>query len=174
MIKSQKTIIGRVAKADFPADSIFDVPVKIDTGADSSAIWATNIYIGDDQRLRYTLFSPQSKHYTGKENVRKNYVPKVIRTASGHAQVRYSVKLSISLEGRRVVGTFTLADRSKNTYPVLVGCKLLNNKFIVDVSKGEYLKKSNMHTDLQQEFESDPRAFFEKYHRNNERGDLDR
>ena len=173
MNKSQKTIIGRVAKADFPSDGVFDVPVKIDTGADMSAIWATDIYVDDNHHLHYTLFAPGSDFYTGKEQVRKVFAPRVIRTASGHAQIRYSIDLSIVLGGRKVKGTFTLADRSKNSYPVLVGCKLLNRKFLVDVSRGKPLRKKASREHFKEEFQADPQKFYEKYHQDNERGDIE-
>ena len=36
----------------------------------------------------------------------------------------------------QAVATFTLADRSTQVYPVLIGRATLNGKFIVDVQKG--------------------------------------
>jgi hypothetical protein len=53
--------------------------------------------------------------------------------------MRYVVKLQLKLGGKTIVGTFTLSDRSKKTYPILIGRKLLNRKFLVDVSKGSPL-----------------------------------
>lgn len=173
MALSHKTIIGRVAIADFPTDKISGVPVKIDTGADSSSIWATSIHIDDKHRLCFSLFSPDSPFYTGKVHKKTNYTPKMIRVASGHMQIRYSVKLSIKLDGRRILGTFTLADRSKNSYPVLVGCRLLKNKFLVDVAMGNLVSSRHKSVVLQKEFRRDPKAFFDKYHLDNERGDVD-
>lgn len=168
----EKTLVGRTSTADFPAEAIRGVPAKIDTGADSSSIWASDIKIGDDKKLRFKLFAPGSKHYTGKTHVRKIYRPIVVRVASGHAQVRYKVKLSIVVGGRRVKGTFTLSDRSKNTYPILIGCSLLNKKFIVDVSLNKPPRKHHSH-DIYGEFKSDPKTFYEKYHQDNERGDVE-
>ena len=36
------------------------VPAKIDTGADASAIWASNFQITDDHKLQFTLFDEGS------------------------------------------------------------------------------------------------------------------
>jgi hypothetical protein len=55
--------------------------------------------------------------------------------------MRYVVKLQLKLDDKTIVGTFTLSDRSKKTYPILIGRKLLNRKFLVDVSKGTPLKE---------------------------------
>ena len=78
--------------------------------------------------------------------------------------------LTIILGGKKIRGTFTLADRSKNKYPALIGCKILNKKFLVDVSKG--FIRENRSDDLTQELKLDPKAFFEKYYHNNPRGDI--
>ena len=50
---SQKDIIGRETRIDF-GRSIQGVPAKIDTGADSSAIWASDIHI--DNKYCSALF----------------------------------------------------------------------------------------------------------------------
>lgn len=173
MVVKQKTIIGRVATGDFPADGSSHIPVKIDTGADSSSVWASQISIDAEGVLRFVLFDEQSPHYTGKKHVTRHYTARLIRSSNGLTQVRYSVKLAIVLEGRTLRGTFTLADRSLNNYPVLVGCRLLKNKFLVDVAKGKVIPSTHAHLNLQGELQDDPRAFYEKYHLNNERGDIE-
>ena len=51
------------------------------------------------------------------------------------------VKMQIVIRGRRIMATFTLADRSTQVYPVLIGRATLNGKFIVDVQKGSPLRE---------------------------------
>lgn len=174
MVTQEKTIIGRTSKASFPEEAIRGVPVKIDTGADSSSIWASEIHIDDEFTLHFKLFAVGSPYYSGKEHITKAYKVRLVRSSNGTEQIRYSVKLTVTLGGRKVRGSFTLSDRSKNTYPVLVGCKLLYRKFLVDVSRGtirteDQKIKSNT---LNQELSKDPKAFFEKYHLGNQRGDI--
>jgi hypothetical protein len=170
-----KTIIGRTATAAFPAEGTFDVPVKIDTGADSSAIWASELDIDDDNILHFVLFDSTSPYYSGKVHSTKHFSAHLIRSSNGLAQVRYRVELSIVLAGRKIRGSFTLADRSQNAYPVLVGCKLLNNKFLVDVSlKSNITPPNEPHPTglFDEELRKNPKAFFEKYHKDNQRGDI--
>lgn len=176
MIKDSKTIIGRTATAAFPAEGIRDVPVKIDTGADGSSIWASDLNIDEKGVLRFTLFGIGSPYYSGQQHSTKQYAARLIRSSNGQAQIRYKVTLSIVLAGKKIRGTFSLADRSQNTYPVLVGCKLLNKKFLVDVSKHSDIKPpktSESTLMLTKELKKNPRAFFEKYHIDNHRGDID-
>ncbi len=159
-----KTVVGRTAKADFPLDGIRGVDVKIDTGADTSSIWASEIYVDDDHRLHYVLFAKGSLYYSGKKHVTSVYTVVSVYSSTGHNQVRYRVSMPVKLQGRLVRGSFTLTDRSHSTYPVLIGCKLLNKKFIVDVSRGDMKYRIRRGEGLASKFKENPKAFYEQYH----------
>ena len=169
-MNGEKVIIGRTEHIVIPSESARKIRVKIDTGADRSSIWASNIAMSSDGELSFTLFAPESKFYSGTVYRTKNFEASRVRSAHGDLQVRFRVHLTIILGGKKIRGTFTLADRSKNRYPALIGCKILNKKFLVDVSKG--FIRENRSDDLIQELKRDPKAFFEKYYHNNPRGDI--
>lgn len=137
-----KSVIGRVERISFPELDVRGVHAKIDTGADLSSIWATGIH-EENGELKFKLFGRKSPHYTGKVITfsQPHYLLTRISNSFGHKELRYVVKLQLKLGGRVIVGTFTLSDRSRKTYPVLIGRKLLNRKFLVDVSKGSPLKQ---------------------------------
>lgn len=138
MSKKPKTLIGRAERIDFPVAKILGVPAKIDTGAYRSSVWASDIEERDG-KLFFKLLGPESPFYTGKELSVHDYEIVEVENSFGHAEERYSIMLSMRLGGRRVRTNITLSDRSKKTYPVLVGRKILRGKFIVDVSQGEPL-----------------------------------
>ena len=165
--------VGRTARLDIPVEGIKNVPAKIDTGADSSSIWASELCVDDDNVLSFCLFAKGSPYYTGKRHEARGYTAIGVRSAHGTLQVRYKIQMVVRLGGRRVRATFTLSDRSQNTYPVLIGCRLLSKKFLVDVSKGSRLATKKPIHGLRKELNQDPKAFFEKYHSNNHRGDVD-
>lgn len=152
----QKQIIGRVEKISLPELGIRNVHAKIDSGADLSSIWATGIK-EENGILTFKLFGRKSAHYTGKEIsfTKPHYLLTRVANSFGHKELRYVVKLQLVLGGRTIVGTFTLADRSRKTYPVLIGRKLLNRKFLIDVSKGSPLKdvESRKKNRMQKELE---------------------
>jgi hypothetical protein len=122
-----------------------DKPIiaKVDTGADLSSIWATNI-VEEDGILSFVLFSPSSRYYSGRiiQLRHPNYRQARISNSFGHHELRYVVKLKIYVANRIVKATFTLADRKLKTYPILLGRRLLANKFLVDVSKGKSLAEA--------------------------------
>lgn len=168
----QLTIIGRTAPMKIVSEDKCSITVKIDTGADSSSIWASELRMDDDYALSFCLFAKGSPYYTGKRHLTKAYSVSAVRSAHGTLQIRYKVQLVVRLGGKRVRGSFTLADRSKNTYPALIGCRLLNKKFLVDVAKGKKTIEREQKLGIKREFSENPRAFFEKYHSNNDRGDI--
>jgi hypothetical protein len=134
-------IIGRAHFIDLVDLGLKRVPAKIDTGADKSSIWVNKVELKDNH-LECVFFGPKSPFYTGKVvKFKDNYSMTRVSNSFGQKELRYTVKLRIRVEGRLVYATFTLSDRSRKTYPILLGRSLLNSKFIVDVSKGDPLLK---------------------------------
>ncbi len=137
------TVIGRAEKADLLDLGAKRVPVKVDTGADASSIWA-HAAEERDGKLQVVFFGEGSEFYTGERHVFASDEYAMTRVASsfGHREIRYKVKLRIRLKKRVINGTFTLSDRSQKLYPILIGRSLLAKKFLVDVSKGSPLREA--------------------------------
>lgn len=140
------TVIGSTELIDLPKYGIFNVPAKTDTGADSSSIWASDIRDITDG-IYFKLFDETSEFYTGEDVFipKKSVKTQVVINSFGHKEERYKIKLPISVKGRKVRASITLANRENNRYPVLLGRRLLANKFIVDVRhKAVDLKKQEI------------------------------
>lgn len=129
-------IIGAISIIDLPELGFNSIPARIDTGARTSAIWASEVKEIDGM-LSFKLFDKQSKLYVNKIIEVNNYDRRQVTNSTGHKEERYTVKLLIELEGRIIRGTFTLANRSAQTYPVLIGRNILRGKFIVNVKHRE-------------------------------------
>ena len=141
------------------------VPAKIDTGADSSSIWASHISVSEDGILHFQLFDEKSPFYTGEELHCKDYKVTVVRNASGHEQVRYRTHLNTAISGHKIKVLFNLSDRSKNNFPILIGRRTISGKFLVDVSKNHTpMPARNPKSKLvQQRFSENPYDFHRKY-----------
>ena len=145
MLKKKKTI-GRAECVSFRDDTIRELPAKIDTGAYRSSVWASNIR-EEKGTLYFTLLGPSSIFYSGLEHSTKEFKLIDVENSFGHKQKRYSIFLSVEIAGKKVKSNFTLANRGMKTYPVLIGRKLLRNRFVVDVSIGDPIpdeEKSNV------------------------------
>lgn len=126
--------IGTIEHVSLPSDGVQSVPAKIDTGADNSAIWASNIKLVDG-KLQFNFFAPGSMFYNEEPVVSDAFRTTTVRNSFGHKEFRYKIRLQISIGDHKLTRWFTLADRSRNNYPILLGKNFLKNTFIVDVSK---------------------------------------
>ena len=160
----QLSMIGRDAYIDVMSN-IKNVPAKIDTGADGSAIWASDIHLDRQGRLVFFFFFNGSPFYTGKVIKRKDFSVASVKSASGDVTIKFKVPIRIKLGGRAIRVNFGLCDRSTHTYPVLIGRRTLHNKFLVDVSQSpQYMKPPLDKTlTLNQELKTNPEQFYQKY-----------
>lgn len=156
------TIIGNNALVAIAG--IKNIPAKVDTGADSSSVWASDIKINDAGQLEFCLLSPDSSLYTGERITVDDFSVQQVRNSTGDVKLRYRVSLPMKVKNRKIQAYFTLADRSRNRFPVLIGRKTLQNKFLVDVSKIAVPRPSTFeNTELNTELSADPKAFHKKY-----------
>ena len=143
---------------------IKNIPAKVDTGADSSSIWASQINLNAENRLEFRLFGTHSPFYTGKTLTSANFSVKQVRSSNGQVSIRYVVPLTIKVKGRKIRARFTLSDRSRNRFPILIGRRTLQNKFLVDVSKIRVPRPETFdNRPLIDELASNPQAFHQKY-----------
>ncbi len=117
---------------------IDSLEARVDTGAHSNAIYAAKIKATkDDKKVSFVLLDSSYPQYSGKTFTEK-VVRKVEVTSSfGHTALRYAVNLQFEFGGKKYRELFTLADRSKMTFPVLLGRRFLENRFLVDVGLNE-------------------------------------
>ena len=126
-------IIGRIETMSFDKWNIDDLPVKIDTGAYTSSIHCKHI-IEEDGILKFKLLCPKTKQYNNSLISTSHYEVKKIRSSNGTVQKRFIVDASVVFFGKNYKIKLSLSDRGKMNYPVLIGRRFLNKKFIVDVS----------------------------------------
>lgn len=142
------TLIGRAEPVQFPVLGLLKVPARIDSGAKTSSVWASDVRLQDGV-LKFTLFDTTSKHYNGHEVETKSFETRMVASSNGAVEERYVVKLVVELSGRRIRASFTLANRSLQAYPVLIGRNVLRGKFLVDVSRGLPITKDEKRRSLQ-------------------------
>lgn len=134
--RSPKRTIGRSGYVKSPLfGEGIKVPARIDTGARIASIWASNISMGKDGKLRFCLFDKQSEFYTGKLHEADKYKVSMVRNSTGQEEMRFCIKIPIVLAGKKILASFSLADRSSNSYPILIGRNVINKKFTVNVEQ---------------------------------------
>ncbi len=129
-----KRNIGRIDKADFPLLNLFDIEVKIDTGAYTSSIHCKNMKV-EDNYLKCNFLDEEHPSYHEKEIIFDEYDVKVVRSSNGQSEARYRIKTEIVLFGKTHPIYLTLSDREEMRFPVLLGRNFLSKKYMVDINK---------------------------------------
>ncbi len=132
-----KQIIGRKEKIDLPEFGLFLIDAKIDTGAYTSSIHCSHIILTKEQGIeKINFYIPL---FNNSESLTKvfqtdQFKIKNIKSSFGQIEKRYVIRTKIRVAGRLITSDFSLTDRSEMKNPILIGRKILKNKFIVDVS----------------------------------------
>ncbi len=133
-----KLLIGKSDKADFPELLLSDLSIKVDTGAYTSAIHTHEIeeFVQNEEKLiKFKVLDPMHPQYNTKEFVTKNYIRKRVKNSFGKSENRFVVQTVIVLFGKEFPIDLSLSERGEMKFPILIGRKLLNGRFIVDTSK---------------------------------------
>lgn len=138
--------------------SVENVPAKVDTGAYRSAVHADQIKLSPDGKmLSFRLLGGHTLFGDLATTISTDTFKKVsIENSFGHSEDRYEVNLRVKLGPKVFSAGFTLADRSKKTYPLLLGRKLLNGRFMVDteeiaIDRVELKKRFNLDFPIEEE-----------------------
>lgn len=130
-------IIGRAENIDFVGTSL-GVPAKIDTGAFRSSVHASDIKEvtspSGEKSLKFNLFGHPCAPVKRPMEVSRYSVLEV-KSSNGEVEERYEVTLKIKVGPKIFNTSFTLTDRRSNVYPILIGRKALNKRFVVDPAK---------------------------------------
>lgn len=145
-------IVGRSEPIHFVGhEKLAAIPAKVDTGAYRSAVHADNIYVDNAGHLHFTLCN---NHPTcadcATEIVTDKFTTASVSNSFGDTEERYEVVMKVKIGPKIFNGSFTLANRAKKIYPILLGRKLLNGRFFVDpsfssISRAELKAKYNIY-----------------------------
>ena len=139
-----KVIAGWVERVSLP-ELPLTVKAKLDSGAKTSSLHATNIEIFKRDDERWVRFSVTLEDETGEtvsqtfEKPRKRRVS--IKEHEGENDSRPVVLMDVCFDGRMHAVQFTLADRSRFIYPVLLGRRFLQKVAVIDPDE-TYLTQS--------------------------------
>lgn len=133
-----KITIGREDKADFPDFFLEDIDLKIDSGAYTSSIHCCNIKeieVDGKKVLKFTLLDPEHVLYNNKEFISEDYTSKLVKSSNGISEMRFRIYTKIIIFNKNFPIYLTLSERKDMKFPILLGRKFLNKKFIIDTVK---------------------------------------
>lgn len=137
----EKTLIGRAELITIP-DTGAKLHARVDTGAKTSSIWATNVRVADGKLHASIVADDAGDSFINQ--VYDEYETTNVSSSMGHIQTRYKIKLTTQIKGRKIKSDFTLSDRSTQVYPALIGRSILKKGFVVDVNDGDPLVEAEL------------------------------
>ena len=135
---SAKKTIGRLEKVDFPTLGLFDVAAKVDTGARTSSIHCHSIKkerVKGVPMVHFQLFPANTPDARGKFFRLPIHDERIVKSSFGSKEQRIFIKVPIRLFEKTFDIELSLTDRSTQRYPMLLGRKAIQGRFLVDVSK---------------------------------------
>lgn len=131
---SIKTLIGRTDIVDFPKLELFNIDVKVDSGAYTSSFHCHSIQ-EENNSLKCQFLDPKHEKYHEKYFKFTEFTRKKVKSSNGITENRYLIKTEILIFNEIHSIELSLTERGSMKFPVLLGRKFLSKKFMVDTAK---------------------------------------
>lgn len=138
-------ILGRSDRVDLPGLGLTDIHAKIDTGAYTSSLHCSSARLVDG-KLEFVLLDDEHPEFTGMKFTFDEYDQRQIKNSFGHAELRFIIKTTVKIHGRTFKTQFSLSDRDNLKFPILLGRRVLKNRFLIDVAKQDVSFNSKKET----------------------------
>lgn len=137
-------ILGRSDRVDLPRLGLTNIHAKVDTGAYNCCLHCAYATVVDGH-LEFVLLDEEHPEFTGLKFKFKKFKQREIKNSFGEAELRYVIKTSIKIFDHRIRAEFSLSNRGNLKFPVLLGRKILRNRFLIDVTQTDlyFNSKSN-------------------------------
>jgi hypothetical protein len=127
-------ILGRYDRVDLPELGLSDIHAKIDTGAYTCSLHCKMAEVVDG-KLEFILLDQEHPEFTGMKFVFSNFEKRDIKNSFGEVEKRFVIVTSITIFEEVITTEFSLSNRGSLKFPILIGRKILRNRFLIDVTK---------------------------------------
>jgi len=127
-------ILGRYDRVDLPELGLYDIHAKIDTGAYTCSLHCHRAEVVDG-KLEFILLDQEHPEFTGMKFVSTNFEERDIKNSFGEVEKRFVIVTSITIFEEVIATEFSLSNRGSLKFPILIGRKILRNRFLIDVTK---------------------------------------
>ena len=132
--------IGRHEHVHLTDIGLNELVAKIDTGAYTSSIHCAEV-VEKNGKLICGFINPRNDEASLKKIIFAAYKKRKVKSSNGSTEERFAIKTKIKLGSHVYDIELTLTNRESMKYPLLLGRKFLNGKYVVDVSRKNILSK---------------------------------
>jgi hypothetical protein len=127
-------ILGRSDRVNLPGLGLKNIHVKIDTGAYTSSLHCSRAEVVNG-RLEFVLLDDEHPEFTGMTFTADTFTQRMVKNSFGVAEKRFTIQTAIQIFNETILAEFTLSDRDALRFPILLGRKILRDRFLIDVTK---------------------------------------
>lgn len=127
-------ILGRYDRVDLPQLGLFNIHAKIDTGAYTCSLHCHKAEVVSG-RLEFILLDEEHPEFTGMKFVFTEFEKRDIKNSFGEVEKRFVIVTSIRIFEEEITTEFSLSNRGSLKFPILIGRKILRDRFLIDVKK---------------------------------------
>jgi hypothetical protein len=136
--KKQLALLGWREWISLPDLGVDKISAKVDTGANTSSLYATHIKVFERDgkefaKFRVTYGKTEKRKFSTAEAPLVGF--RKIKSSSGESEVRPVIKTSVCIMGQCWKSEITLTSRQSMQFPMLLGRACLKKRFIVDPSR---------------------------------------
>jgi hypothetical protein len=127
-------VLGRYDRVDLPELGLANIHAKVDTGAYTCSLHCHKAEVVDG-RLEFILLDEEHPEFTGMKFSFDQFEKKDIKNSFGEKERRFVIVTTIKIFGEQITAEFSLSNRGSLKFPILIGRKILRDRFLIDVKK---------------------------------------
>jgi hypothetical protein len=127
-------ILGRYDRVDLPELGLKSIHAKIDTGAYTCSLHCHRAQVVNGN-LEFILLDEEHPEFTGMKFVFPKFEVRNIKNSFGEVEKRFVINTVIKIFDEEITAEFSLSNRGSLKFPILIGRKILRDRFLIDVKK---------------------------------------
>ena len=127
-------ILGRYDRVDLPELGLTNIHAKVDTGAYTSSLHCHEAHVVGDT-LEVILLDEEHPEFTGMKFAFHQFEERDIRNSFGEVERRFVIITTLRIYHEEITTEFSLSNRGSLKFPILIGRKILRNRFLIDITK---------------------------------------
>jgi len=127
-------ILGRYDRVDLPGLGLINIHAKIDTGAYTSSLHCQRAEVVEG-KLEFVLLDDEHPEFTGMKFTFTEFEERDIKNSFGDLERRFVIHTTLKIFNEEIMTEFSLSNRGLLKFPILIGRKILRDRFLIDVKK---------------------------------------
>lgn len=127
-------VLGRYDRVDLPDLKLRNIHAKVDTGAYRCSLHCHQVEVVNGV-LQFILLDQEHPEFTGMRFKFRQYEERDIRNSFGETERRFVIVTTVRIFNEDITAEFSLCNRGSLKFPILIGRKILRDRFLIDVKK---------------------------------------